>query len=226
MTNKKTNPFLMITCERASTSFPSFVQNLINTSPKYAIPESIIDSSLSYDKGAYEAYWRLVKTLKPDFYAAGKYSSLLVDLEKEITDKRCISKYMQNFSSTIHEKIEVVWKRYRNNLDRFISNKISRSEKSENPQKPVIVHLAIHSFENDPSNSIQNADIEFYHSSRSKSERSIVDNISSELKARVPMLRIIRKSEKRGGIISTLRKKYGTAYAGIGISFNQKLLEI
>lgn len=215
---KQKSPALVITCEHASNAVPRFLTH---------IPEEVLESHRGYDIGAYGVYRRLVRRLHPDFYIAGKFSRLVVDLNRSENHPGLLSKYTQGLDSATRERILEIWRRHHDAVESFVAKAIAdvRSQ-GQGMDAPRVIHLGIHSFTPVLNNVVRNADIGILYDPARTWEAQVATSIIEEIQARAPGLRIRRNYPylgKSDGLTTSLRKKFGPAYAGIEIEINQKL---
>lgn len=216
------SPALVITCEHASNAVPGFVVNAFKTAGLAGIPEGVLKTHRGYDIGAFEVYRRLVRTMRPDFYLAGKFSRLVADLNRSDTNRSFYSEYTRDLPECVKERIHGIWLAHRTKIEDFIARKIHKGDKGFR-----VIHLGIHSFTPVLGDVVRNADIGILYDPSREAECRIADALIREIKVRAPGLRIRRNSPYRGtsdGLTTTLRKKFGEAYAGIEIEMNQALL--
>ena len=220
-------PALVITCEHASNAVPAFLTRKFAAMGTAGIPKEVLESHRGYDIGAYGAYRRLVRMLHPDFYIAGKYSRLVVDLNRSENHPGLLSKYTQDLDSDTREKILETWKRHHDAVESFVAKALAEgSTSTKNPAAPRVIHLGIHSFTPVLNNVVRNADIGILYDPSREAETRIASSIIEEIQNRALGMRIRRNYPylgKSDGLTTSLRKKFGPAYAGIELEINQKL---
>ena len=238
----KNSPALMITCEHARNALPDFVlrafreYNVLearrlgkDTSDLFGIPEEILASHRGYDIGAYNVYSNLVKRLKPNFNCLSTYSRLVVDMNRSSTSKKLFSEFTAKLPKHVKAHILKLWQKYREKIDRFVSSKIPENMCDNQQQKPIkVIHLGIHSFTPVLNGVEREADVGILYDPSRPAEAKLADILIKSIHEREPSLRIRKNYPylgKSDGLTTTLRNKYGTAYAGIEIEINQKLFE-
>lgn len=194
---------LILTCEHASNALPKGVC--------LDVSQEILQSHRGYDIGAFEVYEKLCEYLNPDFCSAGKYSRLLVDLNRRLKNKNALSELAVSYHLE-----------YRSAVENFVLSNI---------QKSPILHLAIHSFTPVLNGEVRNADIGVLYDPSSSVEREIANVIVNEIRERAPHLKVRKNYPylgKTDGLCTAIRKlcrKLDGAcpYAGFEIEINQKM---
>ena len=214
---KQKFPALVITCEHASNAVPRFLH----------IPKEVLESHRGYDIGAYGVYRRLVRRLHPDFYIAGKFSRLVIDLNRSENHPDILSEYSRELKEFTRDRIFKIWKRHHDAVESFIAKAVANAEaQGEGLDAPCVIHLGIHSFTPVLNNVVRNADIGILYDPARAWETQVATSIIKEIQARAPGLKIRRNDPylgKSDGLTTSLRKKFGSAYVGIEIEINQKL---
>lgn len=214
---KQKFPALVITCEHASNAVPRFLH----------IPKEVLESHRGYDIGAYGVYRRLVRRLHPDFYIAGKFSRLVIDLNRSENHPDILSEYSRELKEFTRDRIFKIWKRHHDAVESFIAKAVANAEaQREGLGAPCVIHLGIHSFTPVLNNVVRNSDIGILYDPARAWEAQVATSIIKEIQARAPGLKIRRNYPylgKSDGLTTSLRKKFGSAYVGIEIEINQKL---
>ena len=222
----KNTPALMITCEHASNALPDFVLRAFRDSD--GIPDEVLASHRGYDIGAYKIFSILVKRLKPDFHSASKFSRLVVDMNRSSTSKSFYSEYTSSLPSTVKARMLSLWEKYREKIAIFVAGKISKKQrKADKEALPKVIHLGIHSFTPVLNGVERDADVGILYDPSRPSEAKIAEILIKNILDREPSLRIRKNYPylgKSDGLTTTLRQKFGPAYAGLEIEINQKLL--
>lgn len=211
---------LLVTCEHASCTVPAFARNL-------NIPREIQESHRGYDMGAFGIYKDLVKKVRPDFYSAGKYSRLFIDLNRSLWNKSVFSEYWDGYKLdgqhpdgdmakyfALRKKAFAYYLEYRNGVEDFVRS-----------TEGYAIHLAIHSFTPVLNGVERDTDIGILYDPNRPMERTIADAIISEIHARAPELKVRRNYPYQGktdGLCTALRE-VSPYYAGFEIEFNQRL---
>lgn len=215
-------PALVITCEHASNAVPDFVVRAFKIAGLAGIPKDTLKTHRGYDIGAFEVYRRLVRTMRPDFYLAGKFSRLVADLNRSESSRDFFSAYTRDLPDNVKEHIRKLWLQHHSKVEHFVAKHIAGHSKGLH-----VIHLGIHSFTPLLNNVVRNADVGILYDPSREAECHIADALIREIKARAPELRIRRNYPYRGtsdGLTTELRQKFGEAYAGIEIEINQALL--
>lgn len=177
--------------------------------------------------GAFGIYKDLVKKVKPDFYSAGKYSRLFIDLNRSLWNKTVFSEFWDGLESgenseenaftkyyALRKKAFAYYLNYRDEVENFVRS-------AEIP----LVHLAIHSFTPVLNGEERDADVGILYDPKRSMENKIADVIIDEIHKRAPELKVRRNYPylgKTDGLCTTLRK-ISKQYAGFEIEFNQRL---
>lgn len=234
-------PALMITCEHASNALPGIVVrafrecNLeearrlgVESSNTFGIPEEVLASHRAYDIGAYNLFSFIAKRLKPDFHCVGRFTRLVVDLNRSETSKNFFSEYTAHLPETVKAHLFGLWQKYRQKIERFVAANIPprlRKSRDEIPLK--VIHLSIHTFTPVLNGVERDADVGILYDPKRSGEAKLADILIKNIREREPSLRIRRNYPylgKSDGLTTTLRQKFGSAYAGLEIEINQKLL--
>ena len=222
----KNTPALMITCEHASNALPDFVLRAFRDSD--GIPDEVLASHRGYDIGAYKIFSILVKRLKPDFHSASKFSRLVVDMNRSSTSKSFYSEYTSSLPSTVKARMLSLWEKYREKIESFVAGKIPEKQRKAAKEAPLkVIHLGIHSFTPVLNGVERDADVGILYDPSRPSEAKIAEILIKNILDREPSLRIRKNYPylgKSDGLTTTLRQKFGPAYAGLEIEINQKLL--
>ena len=222
----KNAPALMITCEHASNALPDFVLRAFRDSD--GIPDDVLASHRGYDIGAYKIFSILVKRLKPDFHSASKFSRLVVDMNRSSTSKSFYSEYTSSLPNTVKARMLSLWEKYREKIESFVAGKIpEKQRKTGKDAPPKVIHLGIHSFTPVLNDVERDADVGILYDPSRPAEARIAENLIKSIRERAPWLKIRKNYPylgKSDGLTTTLRQKFGPAYAGLEIEINQKLL--
>lgn len=235
-------PALMITCEHASNALPDFVlrtfrdcntQEAIRRGEEscniWGIPEDVLASHRGYDIGAFKLFSNLVKRLKPDFNCSAIYSRLVVDMNRSPRNKTIFSEFTMHLPDNTKKRLLALWQKYRDKIEKFVSGKIPESLRTCDKEVPLkVIHLGIHSFTPVLNGNERDADVGILYDSKRPAEIKLAEILIKNIQEREPTLRIRRNYPylgKADGLTTTLRNKYGSAYAGLEIEINQKLFE-
>ena len=237
----RNTPALMITCEHASNALPDFVlrafreYNILDarslgkeSSDRFGIPDEILASHRGYDIGAYKVFSNLVKRLRPDFNCASLFSRLVIDMNRSETSTRLFSEFTTQLPKHVKAHIFKLWQKYREKIDKFVSSKIPQKLR-DNPKRMHIkvIHLGIHSFTPVLNGIERDTDVGILYDPSRPAEAKLADILIKSIHEREPSLRIRKNYPylgKSDGLTTTLRQKFGPAYAGLEIEINQKLL--
>ena len=221
---------LILTCEHASNKLPAAF--------KSAIPAEVLKTHRAYDIGALAVFRKLVKFAKPEFYSEGKYSRLFVDLNRTITNKSAFSDFLRN-NENAKALATAYWYEYRAAIEQFVESVIRPLGKYVVPStgtsassvyhsgttNATVVHLGIHSFTPELNGKVRNTDIGILYDPSRPQECAYARVIKDEIKRLHPEMKVRFNYPYKGtsdGLTTTLRKKFGTQYAGIEIEINQK----
>ena len=144
--------------------------------------------------------------------------------------RNTVSKAINNadgLAEATRERILEIWRRHHDAVESFVAKAIADARPQEQGiDAPRVIHLGIHSFTPVLNNVVRNADIGILYDPARTWEAQVATSIIEEIQARAPRLRIRRNYPylgKSDGLTTSLRKKFGPAYAGIEIEINQKL---
>jgi predicted N-formylglutamate amidohydrolase len=223
----KNAPALMITCEHASNALPDFLLRAFRD--KSGIPEDVLVSHRGYDIGAYNIFSILVKRLKPDFHCSSRFSRLVVDMNRSSTSKSFYSEYTVGLPSMVKSHMLSLWEKYREKIENFVAGKIPAKLRKLQKEAPLrIIHLGIHSFTPVLNEVERDADVGILYDPSRPAEAQIATTLIKNIHERAPWLKIRKNYPylgKSDGLTTTLRQKFGAAYAGLEIEINQKLLK-
>ena len=222
----KNAPALMITCEHASNALPDFVQRAFRDSD--GIPDEILASHRGYDIGAYNIFSNLVRRLKPDFHCSSRFSRLVVDMNRSSTSKSFFSEYTVSLPNIVKKHMLNLWQKYRKKIESFVANEIPEKQITFEKEVPLkVIHLGIHSFTPVLNGVKRDADVGILYDPSRPAETKIAETLIKNIHERAPWLKIRKNYPylgKSDGLTTTLRQKFGCAYAGLEIEINQKLL--
>ncbi|MBQ2560672.1 MAG: N-formylglutamate amidohydrolase [Fibrobacter sp.] len=220
------SPALMITCEHASNALPDFILRAFRET---VIPNEVLDSHRAYDIGAFDVFAILVKRLKPDFHCSSRFSRLVVDMNRSMTSKTFFSEYTAKLPDSVKHYMVGLWEKYREKIEKFVSTKIpSKLRKTETEIPLKVIHLGIHTFTPVLKDVEREADVGILYDPSRIGEAKLADILIKNIRERAPWLRIRKNYPylgKSDGLTTSLRHKFGAAYAGIEIEINQKLLK-
>ena len=235
-------PALMITCEHASNTVPDFVlrafreYNLLEATrlgvencTHFGIPEEVLASHRGYDIGAYKVFSNLVKRLRPDFNCASLFSRLVIDMNRSEVSTRLFSEFTTKLPKNVKAHIFRLWQKYHEKIDKFVSGKIPKKLRDNQKQKHIkVIHLGIHSFTPVLKGVEREVDVGILYDPDRPAEASLAERLIKSIHEFHPRLRIRKNYPylgKSDGLTTILRQKFGTAYVGLEIEINQKLLD-
>jgi predicted N-formylglutamate amidohydrolase len=210
---------LVVTCEHASSRLPVAYGRL-------GLPKRIFRSHWAYDIGALRVARRLARKLDCAFFA-GRYSRLLIDLNRSETHPRVIPKTTGRLPIRINEsltnderefRLERYWRPHRRAVE------VAIAALSEDPD--FCVHIAVHSFTPVLNGVRRECDVGILYDPRRTRERLIAARIRSALRDVGATVRL--NYPYRGsadGLTRAVRLRLPRArYAGLEIELNQSLL--
>lgn len=211
---------LLVTCEHASCNVPAFARNL-------NIPREVQESHRGFDIGAFGVYKDLVRKAKPDFYSAGKYSRLFIDLNRSLWNKTVFSEFWDAYKPkenspegdmakylSLRKQAYAYYLNYRKEVEDFVR-----------ATDGFAIHLAIHSFTPVLNGVERDADVGVLYDPSRPAEKTVADAIISEIHARAPELKVRRNYPYQGKTdgLCTAMREISPFYAGFEIEFNQRL---
>lgn len=206
-------PFIIFTCEHASNNIPTeYKQYFVGKS-------ALMKTHEAYDIGAYEIF----KYLKKVFNTPGqhgKWSRLLIDLNRPLANPRCFSKVTRLLSREMKSQIaskhyQVYW----DDIFSLIKQNIKPGQ--------YVLHIAVHSFTPSLNGNKRNADIGLLYDPKRPLERSFCKAWRNELTGVDDSFTVRMNYPYSGtsdGLSTSLRKAFpARQYAGIELELNQKL---
>lgn len=200
----------LVSCEHGGNFVPAEYARLFRGAGK------ILDSHRGMDLGALEVAAALGRRLKVTPITATT-TRLLVDLNRSLHHRAVFSDYSRGLSST--ERAEVLAKYYlpyRSRVEREVERALEGGA--------LVMHVAAHSFTPVLKGETRNCDIGFLYDPARRCERAFIDVWRLELAARAPRLRLRRNYPYRGtsdALVTHLRRRHGTRYAGVELEVNQ-----
>ena len=207
------NTFILFTCEHANHSIPLKYE-------KYFLgKEKILRSHRGFDYGAKEVSRALGRKFNsPVIY--GKFSRLLIDLNRSISHKTLFSDTTRSF--TEFQKNELILKYHKphwEKVENMITEKIQKG--------CVVIHIGIHSFTPILFDEIRNAEIGILYHSNNKSESRLAKSWQKHMR-KLSNIRIRRNypyNGKMDGLSTGMRKKFSSdKYLGFEIEVNHAVM--
>ena len=206
---------LVVSCEHASNKLPVNYQHLLGC------PEQILRSHCASDIGAEPIARYIGKHFSAPYYY-GKYSRLLIDLNRSLHHPDLFSRYSSVL--TKHQKQDLIDKfyvPYRSGVEACIKNLVL--------EKATVLHLSFHSFTPVLRGEKRKCDIGLLYDPKRPLEKSIATSMRHSLSQRLPGYVIRRNFPYRGtadGFTVYLRKQFTEAcYAGIEVEINQRRVQ-
>ncbi|MBC7537658.1 MAG: N-formylglutamate amidohydrolase [Bacteriovorax sp.] len=206
--------FIFFTCEHASNAIPSQYKHLFI---RFA---NILSSHRGFDQGTKYLGQAFGKSLKaPVVY--GKFSRLLIDLNRSPSHKSAFSEMTKTLSSDQRFEIKAKYHRpHWEKIEKIIDEKMAKGF--------TVLHIGVHSFTPVLYNEVRNADIGILYDSRRKKETSLAISWQKSLRNNSE-LRVRRNYPYLGmndGLTTELRERYSeNKYIGIEIEVNHALLK-
>ncbi len=202
---------LLFTCEHSSFGFPKeFEASTI----RY---RKLIESHRGWDRGAIE----IARALKNRFKAPlieGKYSRLLIDLNRSLNHSKCFSEITKPLSRDIKDSIIAKYYEPFRNL-----------AKAEILSQLTTLHISIHSFTPILDGIKRNCDIGILYDPKRAAERNIALVLKDHFQLSIEKPRVRMNYPYKGssnGHTTELRKIFSEErYLGIELEFNQAWLE-
>jgi predicted N-formylglutamate amidohydrolase len=204
---------LIITCEHASNVIP------IRYEPLFSENQTVLKSHRAYDIGANELFGGLIKDLQPDYSAKGKYSRLLVELNRSLHHRNIFSEFTNQLNKK--EKAIVInnyYIPYRSEIESIIEDYLKNNFK--------VLHLSIHSFTPSLNGLERNAEIGILYDPKNETERGFANLWKSYFLQHFGDYNIRFNYPYLGtadGFTTHLRKKFPVNYAGLELEMNNKL---
>lgn len=211
---KKNRPLaLFFTCEHASNAVPADFQKLFLNKKK------ILSSHRGLDIGAAA----LARHLATEFNAPlieGKYSRLLIDLNRSLDSETLFSEFTEGLSELEKQKlIRDYHLPHWSKSQKMISQAIKKGFR--------VLHFGIHSFTPKLKGEIRNCEIGLLYDPHRKRELAFCDRWKRTFN-KISSLRIRKNYPYKGtgdGLVVQLRKDFSAKdYVGIELEVNQKCL--
>lgn len=208
------NIFLIFTCEHASNDIPEKYKK------HFVGKKDILASHRGFDWGTKHLGQSLGKTFRaPVFY--GKFSRLLIDLNRSENHKTALSEMTKGLSDIEHHEIRANYHRpHWDQVKTLINEQIKKGK--------TVVHIGIHSFTPVFHGVVRTTDLGLCYDSRRKEEMKLALSWQGSLRSHSE-LRVRRNypySGKYDGLTSSFRKLYGEKkYLGFEIEVNQALVQ-
>ncbi len=208
------NVFLIFTCEHASNDIPEEYKK------HFKGKKAILESHRGYDWGTEHLGKVLSKTFKAPV-VFGKFSRLLIDLNRSEGHKTALSEMTRDLLATEHEIIKETyhrphWKKVKSIIDEQIK------------KGKTVVHIGIHSFTPSLNGVVRTTDLGLCYDSRRKTEMKLALEWQESLRTH-GKLRVRRNYPYSGqydGLTSSFRKVYSEKkYRGFEIEINQALVQ-
>ncbi len=206
--------FIIFTCEHASNAIPKDYLNLFKNKKK------ILLTHRGYDQGTKELSKELGKHFKaPVIY--GKFSRLLVDLNRSQSHKTAFSEMTKTLSKL--EKKEIInlyHKPHWDQIKSLISKKIAEGFK--------VIHIGVHSFTPILFDEVRNAEFGIlYHSSKkAEAQFAVIWQKALRHECRLRTRRNYPYDGKMDGLSSGMRKLFPEKnYLGFEIEVNHLILK-
>ncbi|MFT6167553.1 MAG: putative N-formylglutamate amidohydrolase [Vicingaceae bacterium] len=204
---------LIISCEHATNALPAEYQSLFNEA------KLALESHRGYDLGAIELFDNLVTSLDPNYAAKGKYSRLLVELNRSLHHKNIFSEFTNGLDQ--HEKKKLIasyYTPYRTNLEGVIRTYIENNYN--------VLHLSVHSFTPVLNGEKRNAEIGILYNPKKAPEKVFAIKWKEQLKLNLPNYNVRFNYPYLGtadGFTTILRKTFPSNYSGLELEVNNKL---
>lgn len=201
---------LLITCEHAENTIPKNYQSLFNNKTR------LLQSHQGIDIGAISLYKTLVKQFDCHHFA-GKYSRLLVDLNRSLHHPNLFSNITKQLTNQQKkELLDKYYHPYRNSISHFI-------EKTTQ-EKQTVLHISVHSFTPVLNGHQRDCDIGLLYDPARHLEKRFCQQWKHALHKKIKTRVNYPYKGKSDGLTSSLRKKYGAQnYIGIELETNQAL---
>lgn len=204
---------LIISCEHASNLIPAKYAKWFSQNSK------LLATHQSWDIGALALYQQLCKTKWVAFHSAGKWSRLLVDLNRSLTHPKLLSAISVTLST--QEKLDIIenyYQPYRTELSNYIQTQYAQANS--------VLHLSLHSFTPELNGQERNCDLGLLYDPKRDTEKNFTRRFKTVMGKMNPLLVTRMNYPYLGtadGFTSFMRKRIPTPfYAGIEIEMNQK----
>jgi len=202
---------LLLTCEHASNAWPARWVGRVRP------PTRMLDSHRGWDPGALDLA-RMCARLTRAPLLAGRWSRLLVELNRSIHHPQLWSRYSRSLPAQSREAIlSTVYHPFRQRAAETLRRQVG-------PARPVL-HLSIHTFAPELNGQVRTADIGLLYDPGREAEKRFCRRWREVLRRGTPHLRVRCNYPYRGcgdGHTTALRRQFsGASYLGIELEVNQ-----
>jgi len=204
-------PNLLFTAEHASNAIPARYLDVATRAG------AMLRMHRGHDPGTAELARNLARAFKAPLIA-GRYSRLLIELNRSLHHPRLWSEFSKSLDAT--RKQQIIQSYYQPYRDAVVEQIRKLSQAGGR-----VLHISVHSFTPELDGEIRNADIGLLYDPVRSTERDFCIRWKTKLDKERLQLRIRRNYPYRGiadGLVTHLRKQFsGKTYAGIELEVNQ-----
>ncbi|MBO5532968.1 MAG: N-formylglutamate amidohydrolase [Fibrobacter sp.] len=244
--NKRSDSILILTCEHASNKLPAAFRSavpaeVLRTHRAYDIGAlAVFRKLVKFAKPEFYCEGKFSR-LFIDLNRTITNKSAFSDYHKQLEARDTA------FAAKVKAQASAYWTEYRAAIEKFVQQNIGPSARTSRssvlhsesflrirknkvgelaePPQAEIIHLGIHSFTPELNGKVRNADIGILYDPSRPQECELAQVIKAEIKRLYPAMKVRFNYPYKGtsdGLTTTLRKKFGSRYAGIEIEINQK----
>jgi predicted N-formylglutamate amidohydrolase len=187
----------------------------------FAGARDVLESHQGWDPGALRLAQLMARRLGPRLarpLLATRWSRLLVESNRSLTNPRLWSRFTKDLSREERERIvDRYWRPHREEVEAAIDSALAR--------RGDVVHVAVHGFTPILDGEVRNADVGLLFDSARRREVELARRWGALLVARAPRLRVRHDYPHRGsadGLATWLRRRHPQArYRGCELEVNQ-----
>ena len=200
---------MFLGCEHAGNEVPPMFR------PWFKGAEGVLASHRGWDIGALDLFGRL-RTLA-DASISNRLSRLCVEFNRSEDSKQLFSEYTRDLPENLRQLLLDSYISYRSEFEAQLAAGLK--------DKCTILHISVHSFTPVLNGKKRDCDIGLLYDPAHSNEAAFCSAWRDAIRSRAPGLRVRMNYPYKGtsdGYARTLRRQFGTNYAGIELEVNQK----
>ena len=200
---------LFLSCEHAGNEVPPMFR------PWFKGLEGVLASHRGWDIGALDLFGRLRELA--DASISNRLSRLCIEFNRSEDSKQLFSEYTRVLPGNLRQLLVDSYRSYRSEFEAQLDAALK--------DKYAVLHISVHSFTPVLNGKKRDCDIGLLYDPAHSHEAAFCNAWRDAIRVRAPGLRVRMNYPYKGtsdGYTRTLRKQYGTRYAGIELEVNQK----
>jgi len=202
----------IITCEHASNAVPEDCAHL------FAGAQKLLNTHRAFDPGAGDLARALAQALGAPLFL-GRYTRLLVDLNRSETGKGLFSRFTAGLDESQRRALVDKYHRpYRAEVEQVVKQAVARGAS--------VIHVSCHSFTPVLRGKVRKVDVGLLYDPKREGEKALCGMLRSRILRRARGLRVRMNLPYRGwtdGLTTWLRRIFPRAYLGVELEINQAL---